>query len=114
MAGSSAFGCSEIPVSDAEKASLAPKAVLQLPLVLGAMSVFHSIPAAHTGTAGLELSPCMLAKIFSRTVTDWNDPALREGGVNIGLASVSDRRAPRSPPAHAPSTLPVPRKQAQL
>ena len=67
----------------------AGETVLQLPLVLGAMSVFHSIPSPHVGTAGLELSPCMLGKIFSRQITTWNDALLREGGVNQGLASVN-------------------------
>jgi len=36
---------------------VAGETVLQMPLVLGAMSVFHSIPAEHVGTAGLELTP---------------------------------------------------------
>jgi ABC-type phosphate transport system substrate-binding protein len=87
LAGNTAFGCSEIPVSDAELATFG-SSVLQMPLVIGAMSVFHSIPAEHTGTDGLELSPCMLGKIFSRQVTMWDDEALREGGVNSALASV--------------------------
>ncbi len=87
LAGDSAFGCSEIPVTDNERTAFGAT-VLQMPLVIGAMSVFHSIPAEHTGTDGLELSPCMLAKIFSREVTDWNDPLLRVGGVNSALESV--------------------------
>ena len=87
-----AFGCSEVPVYESDKrASLTPgEEVLQLPMVLGAMSVFHSIPDAHVGTAGLELTPCMLAKIFSRGIIRWNDPLLREGGVNQGLADVDE------------------------
>eukprot|EP01048_Picozoa_sp_COSAG05_P004091 COSAG05_NODE_209_length_14039_cov_138.574892_1_plen_287_part_10 len=87
-----AFGCSEVPVTSTEQTTLA-KTVLHLPLVMGAMSVFHSIPAAHTGTAGLRLTPCMLAKIFSRTITMWNDPLLRDGGsgtvVNAALVDVN-------------------------
>jgi ABC-type phosphate transport system substrate-binding protein len=81
LANASAFGCAEIPVLESEK--LAGQAVLQLPLVLGAMSVFH-----HTGSTSLELTPCMLARIFSRQITRWDDSGLREGGVNSGLATV--------------------------
>ena len=40
---------------------------LQLPLVIGAMSVFHSIPASVVGTDGLKLDPCLLAKVFVST-----------------------------------------------
>lgn len=89
LAGQTAFGCAELPVTTAEKNTLTGRSVLHLPLVLGAMSAFHSIPATYTGTSGLELTPCMLAGIFSRTITMWNDPKLRQGGVNIGLAQVN-------------------------
>jgi ABC-type phosphate transport system substrate-binding protein len=88
LAKKNAFGCSEVPVYESDKTP--GEEVLQLPMVLGAMSVFHSIPDAHVGTAGLELTPCMLAKIFSRGITRWNDPLLREGGVNQGLADVDE------------------------
>eukprot|EP01047_Picozoa_sp_COSAG01_P039189 COSAG01_NODE_3223_length_6394_cov_10.166005_4_plen_823_part_01 len=90
LAGSSDFGCAELPVTENEKAAVPSRTVLHLPLVLGAMSAFHSIPSTYTGTSGLELSPCLLARIFSRNITHWNDPALREGEtINLGLASVT-------------------------
>jgi ABC-type phosphate transport system substrate-binding protein len=65
--------------------------ILQLPLVLGAMSAFHSVPADVVGTEGLRLSPCMLGMVFSRQVTRWNDPRLRDDNgvaVNAALANV--------------------------
>jgi ABC-type phosphate transport system substrate-binding protein len=67
---------------------IADQTILQMPLVLGAMSAFHSIPREHVGTAGLELTPCMLGKIFSRQITTWDNEELREGGLNQGLATV--------------------------
>jgi phosphate transport system substrate-binding protein len=90
LAGKSSFGCAELAVSAAEKAAVPSRTVLHLPLVMGAMSAFHSIPKTYVGTSGLELSPCLLAKIFSRKITMWNDAALREGEtINLGLKNVN-------------------------
>ena len=51
--------------------------MLQLPLVLGAMSAFHSVPQEYLGTAdGLHLTPCVLAKIFARDIDRWDDPEI--------------------------------------
>ena len=95
LAGQTAFGCAELPVTAAEKNTITGRSVLHLPLVLGAMSAFHSIPATYTGTSGLELTPCMLAEIFSRTITMWNDPKLRQGGVNIHCRACTGQPAHR-------------------
>ena len=85
------WGCSEVPVSEAEKATYSADTILQLPLVLGAMSAFHSVPADVVGTEGLRLSPCMLGMVFSRQITRWDDPLLRDDNgvaVNAALATV--------------------------
>jgi ABC-type phosphate transport system substrate-binding protein len=37
------------------------------------MSAFHSVPESDLGGAGLHLTPCVLAEIFSRQITMWND-----------------------------------------
>ena len=77
-AGKSHFGCAEIPLTPQDKIDISgdssnPAEVLQLPLVLGAMSAFHSVPQEYLGTAdGLHLTPCVLAKIFARQITRWN------------------------------------------
>ena len=50
-------------------ASFAAGDVLQMPLVLGAMSIFTSANVP----AGIRLTPCVLAKIFSRQIVRWDD-----------------------------------------
>lgn len=82
VAGNSHFGCAEIPISQDNKVAISgdannPAVVLQFPLVLGAMSAFHSVPAEYLNSAdGLHLTPCVMAKIFSRQITHWNDPEI--------------------------------------
>lgn len=79
-AGNSHFGSAEIPLTPQDKVDIsgdanAPADVLQLPLVLGAMSAFHSLPAEYLSpfSTYLKLSPCVLAKIFARQITSWDD-----------------------------------------
>ena len=54
--------------------------VLHLPVLLGAVSFFHSVPVQR-----LNLTGCLLARIFDRKITDWTakeitdlNPELRE------------------------------------
>jgi ABC-type phosphate transport system substrate-binding protein len=44
--------------------------MIHLPVLLGAVSFFHSVP----GVEKLNLTSCLLARIFSRDITSWDDP----------------------------------------
>ena len=64
------FASGDIPLSQESFDELAGS-VLHLPVVLGAISFFHSVP-----TEQLSLTPCVLAKIFKREITEWTDPEI--------------------------------------
>jgi phosphate ABC transporter phosphate-binding protein len=62
------FGCSEVPMSASEVGQMeAGAVVLHFPLVLGAVGIFHSVPGS------LSLTGPVLAKVFARTITTWDD-----------------------------------------
>uniref|UniRef100_A0A061RD09 Phosphate abc transporter substrate-binding protein n=1 Tax=Tetraselmis sp. GSL018 TaxID=582737 RepID=A0A061RD09_9CHLO len=68
------FASADIPLpsEDLEELANSGNTALQIPFVLGAVSFFHTLSA---GTA-LQLSPCLLARIFSGKVTTWDDPEI--------------------------------------
>ena len=47
--------------------------VLHLPVFLGAVSFFHSVPVTR-----LNLTGCLLARIFKRDITEWNHEEIVE------------------------------------
>ncbi len=69
------FGCTDAPMSAAEldRARGVGGEVLQIPLALGAIAVVYSLPGLE---AELVLSGPVLADIFRRKITHWNDPSL--------------------------------------
>ena len=69
------FGSGDIPIGSDDYALFPTDSILHLPVVLGAISFFHSVP---TGNAKLNISPCLLAKILSRKITDWTDEQVRK------------------------------------
>ena len=70
------FGSGGIPFTAQDCAKFPANSVLHFPFVLGPISFFHSVP---TGEGRLNLTPCVLAKIFKRQeITDWTDPAVVE------------------------------------
>jgi ABC-type phosphate transport system substrate-binding protein len=46
-------------------------AEVHIPLALGAIAVFHSVPTGEIG-GSLKLDACLLAKIFSGQVETWD------------------------------------------
>lgn len=76
------FGSGDIPLS-AEDYSMFPEgSVFHLPIVIGAISFFHSVP---TGDKQLNISPCVLAKIFNRKITVWTDPEIITDNPDLDL-----------------------------
>jgi phosphate transport system substrate-binding protein len=64
------FGWSDTPHTGAT----APKNMIHLPVVAAPVAVMYNLPGV---TKQLSLSPETIAKIFSRQITKWNDPAIR-------------------------------------
>lgn len=52
--------------------------IIQLPVLLSATAIFHSIAAPNDGAPDVNLTSCMLARIFKRDIVDWLDPAILE------------------------------------
>jgi ABC-type phosphate transport system substrate-binding protein len=76
------FGSGDIAISSENYATLPANSVLHLPIVLGAISFFHSVP---TGETKLNLTPCVLAKIFKRDITEWTDAEIIELNPDLNL-----------------------------
>ena len=79
------FGSGDIPISTANYDALSQAGVeiVHLPFVLGAISVFHSIPNVPDGVGGLNLTSCLLARIFSRDIVVWDHPDILAQNPNL-------------------------------
>lgn len=44
MAGASAFGCGDVPISNFTKAVEQIKSMMHVPYLMGSVSIFHNIP----------------------------------------------------------------------
>ena len=79
------FGSGDIPITSADYALFQANniSVVHLPVLVGAISLFHSIPNVPSGDDGLNLTSCLIAKIFSLEITDWLDPAIMEENPNL-------------------------------
>merc|ERR1719201_2794184 len=58
--------------------------MVHVPFVVGAIAVFHSVPGV-TEDAPIDLDACTLAKVFSRQITTWDDPAIKALNPNIDV-----------------------------
>merc|ERR1719191_2013717 len=60
------FGAGDIPMSSSRFGDLttAGRKMVHVPFCLGAIGIFHSIPAGEVGNDGLKLSACLMSKIF--------------------------------------------------
>lgn len=79
------FGSGDIPVPSADYQALtaAGQEMVHIPILLGAISIFHNIPGIPSGPEGLHLTPCVIAKIFNRKITIWDDQEILD--LNPGL-----------------------------
>ena len=80
------FGIGEIPVPSEDWKTFRDNnvTILHLPTLFGAVSFFHSVP----NTPNLNLTSCLLARIFTREITDWVHPDIRE--INPELSKIFD------------------------
>ena len=78
------FGSGDIPMSQDKYDAFPVESFFHLPVVLGAITFFHSAP---TGETKLNLSACTLAKILKREITDWGDQEIMKANPNLVLPS---------------------------
>lgn len=58
--------------------------IVQLPVLLGAVNFFHSVPMLLVNEE-LNMTACLLARIFNRQITTWNDEGIRQLNPNMVL-----------------------------
>ena len=75
------FGASDGPMTDAEMAAAKHGPILHIPTTLGAVVVIYNLPGV---TQALRMTPDVVADIFLRRITKWNDPRL--AATNAGVA----------------------------
>ena len=84
------FGSGDIPISTDDYNNLTAAGVefVHLPIVLGAISLFHSVPniSAEPGL-GLNLTACVIARIFKRDITTWDNEDIVAMNPNLKLPS---------------------------
>jgi phosphate transport system substrate-binding protein len=78
------FGASDSPMSDEELAKAKGGPVLHFPTVLGAVVVTYNLPAV---SAPINLTPQVIADIFSGRVKKWNDTRLASLNPGVALPS---------------------------
>jgi phosphate transport system substrate-binding protein len=85
--GTTAFGGSDTPPQGTQKAAIDARCggeAVSLPMVVGPIAVVYTL----AGVTNLQLSPATLAGIFSGSITQWNDPAIRAENVDASLPAV--------------------------
>ena len=72
------FGAGDIPMKKDyyDALVLEGRKMVHFPFVMGGISFFHSVPDSETG-GELDLTGCLLAKIFSGEITKWDDPEIK-------------------------------------
>jgi len=75
------FGSGDIPMSADKYQTMTDNggSMVHVPFQLGAIAVFHSVPCGCvTAERPIDLDGCTLAKIFSRQITTWDDPIIKQ------------------------------------
>jgi ABC-type phosphate transport system substrate-binding protein len=82
------FEMSEIPISKEDWSTFRERntTVLQMPSFFGAVNFFHTVPDMEN----LNLTSCLLARIFTRDIKDWAHPDIRE--INPEFSKFFDTR----------------------
>jgi phosphate transport system substrate-binding protein len=75
------FGASDAPMND-EQLKAAPKEILHIPTVLGAVVVTYNLPEV---TAPLQLDGPTVAAIFMGQIKKWNDPKIAASNEGVAL-----------------------------
>lgn len=78
------FGSGDVPLTAENYADITAEGieVMHVPFSLGAMSFFHNVPGA---VGGLNMTACLLADIFNRDVTEWDDSEIMDLNPNLDV-----------------------------
>ena len=78
-----AFASGDIPIPTADYKKLKDEniEIMHLPILLGAVSVFHTVPIA--APYQLNLTSCILARIFMGEIPHWSHPSIKELNPNM-------------------------------
>jgi len=84
------FGAGDIPMSSSRFATLTSngRTMVHVPFAMGAIGVFHSVPADKLGGEPIHLTGCLLARIFSREITTWDHADIK--AVNPKMTATGD------------------------
>jgi phosphate transport system substrate-binding protein len=89
LSGAVTFAGSDSPLADDELAKAATACgsagVFELPNYISAIAVVYNLP----GVDSLNLKPDTIAKIFSGSITTWNDPAIAADNAGVSLPSTA-------------------------
>ena len=58
----------------------------KVPALFGAVSFFHSVE----GVPDMKLTSCLIARIFTRDITDWSHPDILEYNPDIDLSALEE------------------------
>jgi phosphate transport system substrate-binding protein len=75
------YGCSDAPFKDADKGKVQGGDFVYVPILLGAITLSYHLD----GVDKLQLSADTTAKIFERSITKWNDPAIAADNPGVTL-----------------------------
>eukprot|EP00930_Biecheleria_cincta_P063569 TRINITY_DN4909_c0_g1_i7.p1 TRINITY_DN4909_c0_g1~~TRINITY_DN4909_c0_g1_i7.p1 ORF type:complete len:541 (-),score=100.57 TRINITY_DN4909_c0_g1_i7:85-1707(-) len=74
------FGSGDIPITASDYQALkgAGHEIIHYPFQMGAMSIFHNVPGMpKSGAGALNLTACVLAKIFKREIKTWDHSEIK-------------------------------------
>jgi phosphate transport system substrate-binding protein len=91
-AGTVDFGASDAPLSDEELKTM-PAAVVQIPMVAGAVALAYNLPGVETG---LKLTPDAVAGLFLGQITRWDDAKIAQANPGVKLPRIAVAVAHRS------------------
>ncbi|HVK84807.1 MAG TPA: phosphate ABC transporter substrate-binding protein PstS [Kofleriaceae bacterium] len=85
------FACTDAPYKPEDAGKVKGGAFLYIPNVLGAITLSYNLDSDK-----LQLSPDVIAKIFQREITRWNDPAIAADNPGVTLPDLAIVVAHRS------------------
>merc|ERR1740130_279420 len=82
------FGSGDIPMTAGRYTAVkdAGRTMVHVPFAVGGIGVFHSAPV---GGATVDLTACVLAKIFSAQITMWDDAEIKALNADVTLPSLA-------------------------
>ena len=81
------FGESDAIMTDQQKKDAQGGGIYHIPLVAGAVAVAINLP--NTKTAELKLTPDVLADIYLKKITNWNDKRIKAANPNVKLPDLT-------------------------